>query len=189
MLKELISLANHFDSKGLTKEADFVDRLISKASLDDEEIEGMFDTPPKKVEYEKNPDFTDEENINNHIGKLAVNYIGRKHDKEDGLLAMKKLEEFVLEACKGMPCEVNVKAKSKERSGEEIHHEESGIGMTYHYHFNPENKLQEILHNCIMEILDRSDLYDLGHNAVEFGENIMNHVEEKSNSDTEVGMF
>ena len=180
MLKELISLANHFDSKGLTKEADFVDRLISKASLDDEEIEGMFDIPPKKVEFKKNPDFTDEENINSHIGELAVNYIGRKHDKDDGLAAMKNLEEFVLKACKGMACEASVKAKSEERSGEEMHHEESGIGMMHHYHFEPENKLQEMLHSCIMEILDRSHLYDLVHNAVEFGENIMKHVEDKS---------
>lgn len=33
MIKELINLANHLDSKGLTKEADFVDRLITKKSM------------------------------------------------------------------------------------------------------------------------------------------------------------
>ena len=34
MLKELISLANHLDSKGLKKEADFLDFIIRKASED-----------------------------------------------------------------------------------------------------------------------------------------------------------
>lgn len=33
MIKELVALANHFDSKGLTKEADFVDSIIKKSSL------------------------------------------------------------------------------------------------------------------------------------------------------------
>ena len=32
MFKDLIKLANHLDSKGLTKEADYVDRLIKKAN-------------------------------------------------------------------------------------------------------------------------------------------------------------
>jgi hypothetical protein len=35
MLKDLIKLANHLDSKGLTKEADFLDRIIKKSSDDE----------------------------------------------------------------------------------------------------------------------------------------------------------
>lgn len=33
MKKDLIKLANHLDSKGLTKEADYVDGLVKSASL------------------------------------------------------------------------------------------------------------------------------------------------------------
>ena len=33
MKKDLVKLANHLDSKGLTKEADYVDELVKSASL------------------------------------------------------------------------------------------------------------------------------------------------------------
>ena len=35
MIKELIRLANHLDSKGLTKEADQLDRIIKRSSEED----------------------------------------------------------------------------------------------------------------------------------------------------------
>lgn len=38
MLRELIKLANHLDSKGLTKEADILDGIISKASSENKII-------------------------------------------------------------------------------------------------------------------------------------------------------
>ena len=38
MIKDLLKLANHLDSKGLRKEADYLDRIISKiAEIDDKE--------------------------------------------------------------------------------------------------------------------------------------------------------
>ena len=33
MLKELVKLANHLDSKGLVKEADYIDNLVKNAGL------------------------------------------------------------------------------------------------------------------------------------------------------------
>jgi hypothetical protein len=42
MLKKLIKLANHLDSKGLTKEADYLDAIIAKASDSGLEEYGAF---------------------------------------------------------------------------------------------------------------------------------------------------
>ena len=43
MFKDLIKLANHLDSKGLTKEADYVDRLLKKADKFDDAFGDMED--------------------------------------------------------------------------------------------------------------------------------------------------
>ena len=56
MIKELTVLANHLDSKGLRKEADYLDRIISKvAEIDDEEraiLDGL-----ESLMYSRDPAF------------------------------------------------------------------------------------------------------------------------------------
>lgn len=47
MLEELIRLANHLDSKGLTKEADYIDMVVKKIAIDDksiklEDLDGLY---------------------------------------------------------------------------------------------------------------------------------------------------
>ena len=44
MFKELVRLANHLDSKGLTKEADYIDRLLKKADKFDDAFADFDDT-------------------------------------------------------------------------------------------------------------------------------------------------
>jgi hypothetical protein len=51
MLKDLIKLANHLDSRGLTKEADFLDRIIRKtsSSADSRLAEDVLSNPKNKI--------------------------------------------------------------------------------------------------------------------------------------------
>ena len=45
MLRDLVKLADHLDRKGLSKEADFLDGIIKKATMTDQEIDqAMQDT-------------------------------------------------------------------------------------------------------------------------------------------------
>lgn len=45
MLRDLVKLADHLDRKGLSKEADFLDGIIKKATMTDQEIDqAMKDT-------------------------------------------------------------------------------------------------------------------------------------------------
>ena len=61
MLKELINLANHLDNKGLKKEADFLDRVITKLSENMKAEEAMYDAGTHEITLNKETGEPEEE--------------------------------------------------------------------------------------------------------------------------------
>jgi hypothetical protein len=82
MLEELIALANYFDSKGMTKEADFIDYLLTKESA----LRGNLQDISSEI------DNGSVESFKNYISEKSKDIFGRKDRVSPEDISIRKMK-------------------------------------------------------------------------------------------------